>query len=486
MAAVPVVNQIEQVTTYEYVIIGGGPSGIYFYDKLLQKGKGGSAILFEKQPFKKGAVGRLQSDSNDETNHKNKDELGGMRIYPSKMPEVANLAKRVGCNLVWIDSNDSGNYFYFKGKRFNKEDFKTSYRFSSGRNMKEVDEIVFGSFEKQYPNEAKNCMKSKFLCSMTKKEFYLKFGATEEEMDAITCYSGYEFDVDSAAVMFFEDQFLGSDMAWDHNFIVEGYGAIFQRLAEKMNIKYGSTVTKIEKLEKGFKVHACDAQGMTSVIGENIVLALAHNHLVQIVNANPNLLEKKRMNCAKDSVSCIPGFKAFLEWDEAWWLDAGFKTGKSTTDLDIRQLHYYDSEDIMIYNYGKYAANWGKLCKEDPQKAARLMVAQIREIHSDLDIPDPKYSEFIWKLHENEHLWNPDFIIDDCMKEIVLPGEENNKVFIVGDAWSNMHGWVCGALASVDLFFEASVECPIGHSALSISLKDKQSFTTSRFRNTSN
>lgn len=443
------------VTAYEYVIIGGGPSGIYFYDKLLQSKKGGSVILFERDPFKKGVVGRLQSDSNDEsTNHKTKDELGGMRIYPTKMPKVAELAKRAGCHLVWVDTDDSGNYFYFEGKRYNKKEFKTSYRFPSGKNMKEVNEHVFGSFENQYPDEAKNCMKSKFLCSMTCKEFYLKFGATEKEADAITCYSGYNLDEDSAAVMFFEEQFLGSELAADHHFIVEGYGAIFQRLAEKMNIKYGSKVTKIEKLEKGFKVHVGDT---TSVIGENIVLALAHNELMEIVNVNPNLLDPIRRNCATNSVSCIPFFKAFLEWDKAWWLDAGFKTGKSTTDLAIRQLHYYDSEDILIYNSGKYAARLGRLCKADPQKAVRWILRQIRQIHSDLNIPDPKFSQFIWKLHENEHLWKPGFIIDDCMRKIVLPKKENNKIFIVGDAWSHMHGWVCGAVHTVDLCFEECI-----------------------------
>jgi len=442
---------------YEYVIVGGGPSGIYFYDQLLEKNVSGNVILFEKSAYKEGTVGRLQSDSNDALNTKTKDELGGMRMYPSKMPKVANLAKRAGCDLIHVDTDDSHNYFYYKGNRYNKKKFKTEYKFSSGRTMHEAEKIVFDAFEKQHPGESKKSMYSKFLCSMTVKEFYLKFGATEEEAVAVNAYSGYDLDCDSAAVMFIEEQFLGSDLAWDHHFVVQGYGAIFQRLAkDRMKIEYDSPVRGIQKTANGYRIIVDTPSGIKVVTAKNVVLALSHMGLTSVLDASPNLIEEKREHVARNSVKSIPFFKCFLEWDHAWWEDINFKCGKSTTDMQIRQLHYYDTEDLLIYNSGENATYWGEKCLKDPQAAAREIFKQVQKIHYDVEIPEPKFKEFIWHLHPNEHLWNPPHLIDESMKTIVLPTSKDNKVFIVGDAYSHLHGWVCGAVQTVDLCFDTN------------------------------
>ena len=66
----------------------------------------------------------------------------------------------------------------------------------------------------------------------------------------------------------------------------------------------------------------------------------------------------------------------------AWWQDycaadawgEGLKHGKSTTDLSCRQIHYYDDEDLLIYNSDgpveeeEYATGWHKHFLEDEAK----------------------------------------------------------------------------------------------------------------------
>lgn len=196
-----------------------------------------------------------------------------------------------------------------------------------------------------------------------------------------------------------------------------------------------------------------------------------------------------------DSVTAHPLFKLFLGYETCWWSDPralGSESGRSTTDLPIRQVYYFgpdkadealcasnskDAGKAMLmasYNDSHYVDFWKPLIQREgrgpyyghpralttdekrvlrsfgaTENMVRKASKQISLLHpSMLGIPDP-YVGLTMEWPQGWHTWNVHINPFRAMHKLKRPFDAN--IFVCGEAYSCEQGWVEGALRSAEL-----------------------------------
>jgi monoamine oxidase len=184
----------------------------------------------------------------------------------------------------------------------------------------------------------------------------------------------------------------------------------------------------------------------------------------------------------------MPAFKLFMVYEDAWWNQLQLSSGRSVSDLPIRQTYYFgtDTQDghsllMTSYNDAESVSFWKGLkvrgsgvepsyisentrARENPRtdtyKASKAMLqratAQLRDVHG-IEVPEPivacykDWSEepfgagwFLWKAGQRSC---------EVMPAVRRSWSEEN-VFVCGDCYSSLQGWVEGALNTAELMLE--------------------------------
>lgn len=195
--------------------------------------------------------------------------------------------------------------------------------------------------------------------------------------------------------------------------------------------------------------------------------------------ADPELVE------VVGSVHRFPAFKLFLGYEEPWWRELQITSGRSVTDLPIRQTFYFGIEEsqrallMASYDDDRSVAYWQGLGwpKRDVPSAPRLEVhgdggpsdvlvappemvrhaqAQLSRMHG-IDLPTPYIAAYRnWGLSPFGgawHLWRAgaDSIAVSKRVRRPLPGQ---NIYICGEAYSGIQGFVEGALTSTELVLQ--------------------------------
>lgn len=447
----PCLGAKQEPSVYDFIIVGGGFSGAYTAYKLRGLNKKLTVCICESSHR---VGGRLLSDDNDADNTKNKDELGGMRIFPSKQEEVARLVKECGCSLTKVGLSDGANLFYANGEAVKKMDVVLDPE--TGRTPQDLEDHVQKEFSKEFNNQDPLMVEG--IRDLGLRDLMLKYGATEKEIERYITYTGYDiFTDDEVASSLFvrEGALYNSTMSDDQRYVKEGYEIVAKKLAKKSKatIKYNCKVFGSQRVDDLHKVDTSTGD----FFARNVVYALPLPALQEIVKENPNSIPPERVKLF-DSIKNIPLFKAFIEWDRTpgkkqWWEEMNHWEGKSTTDNIVRQVHYYDHEDILIYNSGKYAEELNAKFEKDSSAATKEIVAFLKEMHNNDQIPDADVDSTIFKFWpDGSHKWKVGVDIYPTMKKVLYGGDdpEDNSVYICGDAFSIHQGWVMGCVQTVD------------------------------------
>jgi monoamine oxidase len=219
---------------------------------------------------------------------------------------------------------------------------------------------------------------------------------------------------------------------------------------------------------------------------------------------------RAKFHTVMDSVLMVPAFKLFLAYHRPWWEQMGVSKGSSVTDLPVRQCYYWASDPradaerngilMATYNNGIAVAYWQSLQAGKPfpvshahesdgdvfrgrafihmnwaserlradagqhidaSAAAREVVptatqamverahAQLMEMHGVKYAPDPYDAHFQdWTVDPfgaGWHQWKSSSREDEYIPYMQQPMEEE-RIFVVGECWSDVQGWVQGAL----------------------------------------
>jgi monoamine oxidase len=228
------------------------------------------------------------------------------------------------------------------------------------------------------------------------------------------------------------------------------------------------------------------------VRARSVILAMPRRSLELLDTGS--VLGHRRFRSLLNNVTPIPLFKCFVAYHEPWWEKAGVSSGRSVTDLPLRQVYYWHTETgkssvlLATYDDTLNVAFWQGLAvdrKRYPltlEQMPRLAQMSIRasmetqvddrwkewkapnalagEVHRQLsemhgvDCPLPYaavYSDWIRDpFGGGVHFWKigvKSWVEVDTMVHPV----SSAPVYICGEAYSDAQGWVEGALRTAEL-----------------------------------
>mmetsp|Transcript_41815 Transcript_41815/g.47516 ORF Transcript_41815/g.47516 Transcript_41815/m.47516 type:complete len:501 (-) Transcript_41815:46-1548(-) len=472
----------------DVLIIGGGFTGCWFARKIRDEHPELSVRLVEAS---NRIGGRLKSDDNDQDGDTTvKDELGGMRIFPSKMPKIMALVNEFNLKLEKLSLKDTENFCQFRGKstqKKNSHDIMPTNGKWAGKKPTEMANFAKRAYMdsiywEKCGNKAYNCPE---LRNLSIREFFKKYAdASDDEIAFWFSYMGYDLYHDDVqcSIWIADGELYGSEIT-HHHFVHEGYGKVVENLYARSGVaaEFGTKVMSLEKKGK-YKVLAKTqnrAGQINEIMAKKVILGMTAKQLGEIEGLE-RFFPAERMAAIK-GCKAIPLFKCFLEFrpnketGQPWYFDKGLKSGKSTSDGNARQMHYYDGDDILVYvsdgdkASNKHASYWGDALaksgyEHSDERTAVLqeMWDEVKQLHLDQgvatedEMPDPIWSECVFAYWPGgSHKWKKGVDVRKAIDCITGGGggDDGSNVFIGGDAFSDMQGWVEGALDTNELAY---------------------------------
>ena len=218
-----------------------------------------------------------------------------------------------------------------------------------------------------------------------------------------------------------------------------------------------------------------------------------------------------------DSVVSVPALKLFFLYDQRWWEKlprGGIVQGRSVCDLPLRQTYYFSPDaceagagldygllmasydDTRMVDYWKGMEDTLEEKIQDQKelhpwfaslplflsgkpgmapdetyhlppnlyKAPQGMIQHARKqlalLHGVTvqDIPEPLVGAYAdWSRDPFDggwHLWRPQVNVEQVMRRMKQPLGKQHEVYIVGEAYSGMQGWVEGGLTATEVILQ--------------------------------
>lgn len=264
-----------------------------------------------------------------------------------------------------------------------------------------------------------------------------------------------------------------------------------ERSPTKLKLRFVRTVTeKSDRIQRDLM----NSKELFDVECDGVILAMPRRSL-ELIHWKP--FEDKVIQQRLQSVIKQAAFKLFLGYEYPWWKALGLEAGRTITDTPLRQMYYFGTEEdalrgekgntnsLLMASYNdlrsvpfwkafenddaftghkpgaktiETAGQW-ILPQREPATTGMVDMAQrlIREIHGMQSIPEP-YSAIYhdWRADPfgaGWHAWKAGVDFREIMKWVRHPVDEW-PVYVCGEAYSNDHGWVEGALQTAELMLE--------------------------------
>ena len=510
----------------DVAVVGGGVSGVYSAWRLLTEGGKSRVAVFEAS---ERIGGRLLSISPPEIPSMTA-ELGGMRILPAVQPRIKTLIEVLNEGATPADLietypfpvDDPKNISYLRGtylrlSDFTKDPSKVPYQLSFLEYGQTAGSIVINAIEQIVPGitdpglteEQRRRMTRN--CSFGGRPLYeqgfwqvlLRVISSEAYQLAVAA-GGYEttltnWNAADAIPWYLSDFGVNPDY--------RGFRRGFQQVPLTVAQRFEAKGGKIHKNKKVCGFVWNDGQVEIQFEGEAepvraraLILAMPRRSLELISGGSP-LLQKDDVVKLIKSVTPRPLFKLFTTYKYPWWIPAGVKAGRSTTDLPVRQTYYWPKDDgtpatggrsmlMASYDDGlnigfwdgfrdKRGRGWRKEAENAPEHewfigeadkkgtgneewlrhhAPKDMVAEVQRqlglMHGMTYTPEAVDAAFMdWgddPFGGGWNSWNIGVQSWDVKKRITQP-EDGVPVYICGEAYSDAQGWVEGALQTADL-----------------------------------
>ena len=401
---------------YDYVIIGGGISGLYMYLKLLSVTK--NIILFEKNNYFGGRIFQYQENFNGN----NISLSAGAARFNKKHIRVIQLLKSfkmldfrkdkgIGSSIDFIDST---NQFHNKFK--NKNGFH---------------------YIKKVLKFAKNKDKN-YLMQFTFSEFSQKF-LKKDELEFMLIASGYTGQLLNMN-MFDAYHLFSNGIRDDLTFYVGYYHDLIEKIVKYIstkgaNLNLNTNITSVS-FNQSKNLYCIRYTGHT-IYSKNVIFCLPKPALLKfnIFNHIKHILN--------DSITCKPLCRVYAKFhkDDVW-----FKNIKKTvTNNHLRYIIPIDHEKgiIMIsYTDHIYTKFWDNLS----QSQLKQKIVNLVNKTFNININQP---EKVWVFNWDCGVgyWNKD-IDSEYISQFISNPLPN--LYICGENYSLTQSWVEGALQSCD------------------------------------
>lgn len=282
---------------------------------------------------------------------------------------------------------------------------------------------------------------------------------------------------------------------------VGGYQRVPQSLADLFvqaggTLRMNTTVVGCEPDEAGVRLDLDDG----AIAADSVILAMPQRAL-RLLSGGSSLLQG--ITGLISTVKPIPAFKIFATFQQPWWRAIGGSTapieqGESVTNLPLRKIYYWprtdgrpasegramlmagydDDEFVNFWNAlqpprdqlptptadgsaafdlfaGTCTAGGGDWCDHlAPRRMVEEAARQLAEVHG---LPEPpEIIDAVFHDWQGDpfgggwHFWRIGVRGDQVAQRMVNP-IDGVPLYICGEAYSNLKGWVEGALETADL-----------------------------------
>jgi monoamine oxidase len=396
----------------DVVIVGGGISGLYAAEKCIERGL--SVIVLEKDAR---MGGRIHTEYKKHYHY----ETGAGRLSVNHTL-LRSLLEKHGLHLVPISGPMKYN---------NKHS-------PVGRILREVM-----SYAKSYDVAT--------LTSMTFREFCERVIGHNETALLINAF-GYnaEFEVANAytAIDMFKRDFLKrSYMA-----CTEGFSELVKRMtshvATHARVYRSTKVYNIEENPDKCIVYATDGRNIErKYVCKVVICAIPKSALEMMQHVT---ISQKRLLESVDAVSLN---RVYGKFDTPWFRNIN----RTTTDNPIRQFIPVNKDQglaMVSYSDTRYADYWHTQARMGQAHMKQEVLRQLHAVFPDVKhIPSPRWVQsYYWS--DGVHLWKPGMDVNAIIPKI---RHMTKRMFVVGEAFCKVQGWIEGALESVESVFDEVV-----------------------------
>jgi monoamine oxidase len=486
----------------DVAVVGGGVSGVYTAWRLLTDSDPppGTVQVFEMS----GRIGgRLLSLSPPDL----PDivcELGGMRVI-SNQTRVCSLVQELDLATEPFSVGEDENINYMRGEYFRTKDInagcKLPYSLGWSESGVPIGELLGNILDRLIPGvtNLSGSALHKYLrhAEVDGRPIHewgfwnlLARGMSHEAYELARVISGY----DTAGLNWnaYDTIALNFDLAAGVTYhrLPGGYDEVPQQVAKRFTaaggtINYGRRLVRLEHAggDAPVALHFDDGSGgdPRTVNARHVILAMPRRSLELIDSA---ILHEARELIR--AVIPIPLFKLFVAYEFPWWESVGVTTGRSVTDLPVRQCYYWgtarsqskehhgDTHGVLLASYDDSlnvdfwaglagptpSAHVGSETWEDyapPQAMVDEVDRQLREMHNVRYAPKAYTAAYMdWGVDPfggGVNFWAVGRKSWEVIPRIVQP-VASAPVYICGEAYSNGQGWVEGALETAEMVLQ--------------------------------
>lgn len=516
----------------DIAIIGGGVSGVYTAWKLKEKyGDKKKIALFEGSGHIGGRLLSVRPPGIDNMVA----ELGGMRVLENVQEKVMALIGELNKKLPAEEKitlfdfpvDEDQNIAYLRGiylrlADFTKDPAKVPYRLNKEEYGKGPGAIIVAAIEKVVPGitKATDAERREMVKKATFEGLPLYQWGFWNLLYRVVSSEGYQFSLDAGG---YDSTLVNWNAADAIPWFLSDFGITprymgftngFQQVPitlGKFFEEIGGSITLNKKLERfDWKDGAFDLVFSDETItADQLILAMPRRSLELLAPQSPKLQE---INTLINSVTGRPLFKLFTTYDEPWWrkIDGTppIETGRTVTDIPIRQTYYWPTDQgqppvegkcMLLASYddgnntgfwdglrpkrsltwrlgrtstivdafrgaddklaiktvsGKYGLNQKWTDYEAPKRMVEEISRQLAQVHDIKATPEVKSAAFRdWgedPFGGGWNSWNIGVKSWDVRDKIVHPISDC-PLFICGEAYSDSQGWVEGALQTADI-----------------------------------
>lgn len=481
-------------------IVGGGVAGCYAAWRLASSSSSPGPITIFERSDRIG--GRLHSvpcaGLKDQVA-----ELGGMRIASNQAPLLA-LVKLLGLETSPYPATEPDDLYYIRGIRSRAAEMRCSVA-SGFRPTKAMDGATPGGMFKMLLQSLTGRTTwstqafRKARASMTFRgkplsevpyEYAWREVLGSEAFDFMQQTTGYgrpnvqtlAFMEEAALSMFVKDYYHvdgGRIPGPTVHRVRGGYDLVPRRLAAEarangVDIEFGSTLIDVRVDSDGLVRLSFDTPGSPTrtVRARRAILGLPGS-AYDLLDPAGALAGDNGLTRVNRNLLPNPAVKIYSNYESQWWKAAGMTTGRSITDLPIRQCFYLPDSTkggLVLSPYASGPESYGywkpllepsapnRLPTDGP--AAEAIRSQLGELHG---IEVPAAREIHYRAFEGGHvgyawsLWAPGARYWEILPEARTP-VPGVPLHCVGQATATEQGWVMNTISSV----EAVLRGPFG------------------------
>jgi len=509
-------------------IVGGGVSGAYSAWRLAlgrgPRAKADDIHLFEMSDRIGGRLYSIHMPGMPRTIT----ELGGMR-YMSLQHIVVGVIEQLGLDTEHFPMGGDQNLAYLRGKRFPVRDFEDSQVVpfdlppwergeSPAHLMVAAMENIVPGISEMTPDQRRAACDKRKLDGIPLRDYgfwsVLLDQLSNEGYSLALQGGGYNtllsnWNCADAIPWYFTD-FSKNIREIEYSTLSKGMDLIPRRLCTEFQERHGRVHMRTELI--GFN-KSQDGKHLDLIVRDHksgddrtyrtrrLVLALpqwAISKLAQHAPDRPSpnaFFRKKSVNEILQSVTPRSLYKFALAYDSPWWHMLNLESGRSVTDLPLRQVYYFGAEGDRkgagkdnrnayldcSYTDGVSVGYWEGLRKTGPRfegrrnrflkkgeasfipghEVSEAMVErasrQLEELHGIPNLPRPYAA--VCKNWADEpygggwHTWNIGVRSSRVMPKVRQP-DPGYPVYICGEAYSASQGWIEGALQTAELMLQ--------------------------------